>query len=309
MASANDLIVLFLGLEILSIALYVLAASHLPPDRVARRRASSTSCSAASPRRSSSTASPSSTAPPARTNLDEDRRRSSTTNVLARRTGCCSPASRCCWSASAFKVAAVPFHILDARRVPGRADAGHRRSWPRRRRRRRSPRCCGCSSSASPPTRDDWRPVDLGARRAHAARRLGRSPSCRPTSSGCWPTRRSATPASSWSASRRPASRRRRRHRCRRVLFYLLAYPFMVVGTLRRRHAGRPHAATATTTSTPSAAWPAAARCWPSRSPCFLLAQAGRAVHAGLPRQVLRDRRRRRRAAATRWPSSPCSPR
>ena len=48
---------------------------------------------------------------------------------------------------------------LDARRVPGRADAGHRRSWRRSARSPRSPRCCGCSSSALPFYRDDWRPV------------------------------------------------------------------------------------------------------------------------------------------------------
>ena len=41
----------------------------------------------------------------------------------------------------------------------------------------------------------------------------------------------------------------------------------------------------------------------------FLLAQAGVPLTVGLLRQVLRDRRRRRRRLATRWPSSPCSPR
>ena len=58
MASANDLIVLFLGLETLSLALYVLAASRPPPQPRARRAASSTSCSAVSRRRSSCTGSP-----------------------------------------------------------------------------------------------------------------------------------------------------------------------------------------------------------------------------------------------------------
>ena len=38
MAAANDLIVLFLGLETLSIALYVLAAIAPPPDASRRRR-------------------------------------------------------------------------------------------------------------------------------------------------------------------------------------------------------------------------------------------------------------------------------
>ena len=66
MAMANDLIVLFLGLEMLSIAVYVLVGHAPAPGPVAGGAASSTSCSARSRRRSSSTASPSSTAPPAR---------------------------------------------------------------------------------------------------------------------------------------------------------------------------------------------------------------------------------------------------
>ena len=58
-----------------------------------------------------------------------------------------------------FKVAAVPVPRLDARRLPGRADAGHRRSWRRSARSPRSPPWCGCSSSALPFYRDDWRPA------------------------------------------------------------------------------------------------------------------------------------------------------
>ena len=57
MVQANDLIVIFLGLEILSIGLYVLVGLRSPPLDLGRRRRSSTSCSADSPRRSSSTAS------------------------------------------------------------------------------------------------------------------------------------------------------------------------------------------------------------------------------------------------------------
>ena len=49
MAAANDLIVLFLGIECLSIALYVLAASQPRAGPSRRRPASSTSCSAGSP--------------------------------------------------------------------------------------------------------------------------------------------------------------------------------------------------------------------------------------------------------------------
>jgi len=64
MGSANDLIIIFLGLEILSIALYVLTATTGTPPRVRPR--SSTSSSVGSPPRSSSTGSPLPTAPRAR---------------------------------------------------------------------------------------------------------------------------------------------------------------------------------------------------------------------------------------------------
>jgi len=78
MASANDLILIFLALEVLSIPLYVLAG-------FARRR-------------SSSTASRSSTARPARRTCRRSRRSSPTTS--SRRTACCSPGSRSSSSAS-----------------------------------------------------------------------------------------------------------------------------------------------------------------------------------------------------------------
>jgi NADH-quinone oxidoreductase subunit N len=57
MGSANDLIVLFLGLEIMSIAFYVMAASHRKRIE-SQKAASSTSSSAASHRPSSCMASP-----------------------------------------------------------------------------------------------------------------------------------------------------------------------------------------------------------------------------------------------------------
>ena len=65
MGEANDLVLVFLGLEILSIALYVLVAFNTGGWPRARRP-SSTSCWAPSPRPSSSTGSPSSTGPPGR---------------------------------------------------------------------------------------------------------------------------------------------------------------------------------------------------------------------------------------------------
>ena len=65
MATANDLLVIFIALEILSLAVYVLTGIRRDNAAEHRRRRSSTSCSARSRARSSSTASPSPTASPA----------------------------------------------------------------------------------------------------------------------------------------------------------------------------------------------------------------------------------------------------
>ena len=121
MASANDLIVLFLGLEILSIALYVLAGHATCAGSSRRRRPSSTSCSARSRRRSSSTASPSSTARPARRTSRRsrsflDQQRAARERAAARRPRAAARRPRL-----QGRGGAVP-HV-DARRVPGRADA------------------------------------------------------------------------------------------------------------------------------------------------------------------------------------------
>ena len=64
MATATDLLVIFIALEILSLAVYVLTSIRRDNASAPRRR-SSTSCSARSRARSSSTASPSPTASPA----------------------------------------------------------------------------------------------------------------------------------------------------------------------------------------------------------------------------------------------------
>ncbi len=109
MASANDLITIFLSLEILSIAL--LRARGIRPRRGSRRRrrASSTSCSARSRRRSSFTASHWSTARPER--RISPRSPSSSPMSCCCTTVCCSRVSRSCWSGLGFKVAAAPFHM------------------------------------------------------------------------------------------------------------------------------------------------------------------------------------------------------
>ena len=128
------------------------ASTCSPPATAARiaepgERASSTSCSAASRRRSSSTASPSSTAPPASTNISEivaafrrhvPGRPQRRARARRRRAAARRPRVQ-------GRRRAVP--RLDARRVPGRADAGHGVHGVGRQGRPRSPRCCGCSSS------------------------------------------------------------------------------------------------------------------------------------------------------------------
>ena len=90
---------------------------------------------------------------------------------------------------------------VDARRLPGRADAGHRADGVGRqgggvRRDAARPRRRRCRSTATTGGRSSG---SLAVRRWSSARC---SPSCRPTSSGCSPTRRSTTPASCSSASR-----------------------------------------------------------------------------------------------------------
>ena len=123
MASANDLIVLFLGLEILSLAVYVLAAMH-------RRRIQSQEAGlkyfvlGACRRRSCSTASRWCTGPPVR--RTSSRSRPSSPSSSSPRTCCCWPGSRCSSSASG------------SRSPPCRSTAGHptcirglpHRSWP-----------------------------------------------------------------------------------------------------------------------------------------------------------------------------------
>ena len=217
MASANDLIVLFLGLEILSIALYVLAASN-------RRRSQSQESGikyfvlggfssafflygvallyggAGS------------------TNFTTIFDSFNAQVALDRKDGLILAGRGAADRRARVQdlVGAVP--LLGTRRVPGRAHPGHRvhgvgRQGRGVRRAAARPRCR--------PAQLERRlsPGDLGARRADAVRRRGDGGRSRPTSSGCWPTRRSTTPGSCSSASRprrtSPVSRRPAR-RCRR---------------------------------------------------------------------------------------------
>ena len=203
MASANDLIVLFLGLETLSIALYVLAASQL--RRIESQEAgikyfvlggfSSAFLLYGIALVYGATGS---------------------TN-LARIVDVPGP------ERAARERAAAGRHRAAARRprlqgrgrpVPHRGRptstrARRRRSpasWPRRPRWPRSPALLRVFVVGLRHLRDDWQPMIWVLAVLTAPRRARCSPSCRPTSSGCWPTRRSATPASSSSASRRPAA-------------------------------------------------------------------------------------------------------
>ena len=134
-------------------------------------------------------------------------------------TRCCCRASACWLVGLLFKVGAVPFHAWTPDVYQGAPTAGHRRSW----------RPCTKVAAfgallrlvlrrASAPTAGTGSPMIVGRRDPHHGRRRGAGDRPRPTSSGCWPTPRSRTPASSSSAcspfSRRPAA-------SAGVLFYL----------------------------------------------------------------------------------------
>ena len=103
---------------------------------------------------------------------------------------------------------------LDARTSTRAPRPRSPRSWRPAPRSPRSVRCCGCSTSPSARARWDWQPMIVDRRGPDHAGRLRSSRSPRPTSSGCWPTPRSRTPASCSSASSAlhtvsPARRRR----------------------------------------------------------------------------------------------------
>ena len=164
MASANDLIVLFLGLEILSIAA-LRARGHAPAQASSRRRPaikyfvlggfSSAFFLYGIALVYGATGS---------TNLVDDRRSSSPTTCCSR-TGCCSPASRCCSSGSASR-------WRRCRSTPGRPTCT-------RARRRRSPAFMASAVKAAgfagllrvfvvafATYRFDWQPIVYAARRA-----------------------------------------------------------------------------------------------------------------------------------------------
>ena len=172
MASANDLIVMFLGLEILSIAVYVLAAMHL--RKITSQEAgvkyfvlgafSSAFFLYGIALTYGGTGS---------TNLVDISAFLATT-VLADtglRAGRAGPAPRGLRLQGRRR--AVP--LLDARRVPGRAQPERGVDGLRREGRRASPACCGSSTSPSAPTGST------------GSRSCSSSPPSRWSSARCWP--------------------------------------------------------------------------------------------------------------------------
>ena len=233
MASANDLIIVFLGLEILSIALYVLAAMNSRRDRVGRGGAQ-----VLRPRRVLVGGLPLRHRPglrrrPARTNLIQ------IADYLARNVplhnGLLLAGLALLLVGFGFKVAAVPVPPVDARRLPGLAHAGgrvHGRGGQGGRLRRPAAgvrvvvrRCCA-------PT--GGRPCGCSPRSRCCSARW--SPWSSATSSACSPTRRSTPPGSSSSACRRPtpAAWRRRCTTCSSTRFMVIG-SFAVVSVVGGR--------------------------------------------------------------------------
>ena len=299
MASANDLIVVFLALEILSIPLYVLAAFDrrrlelagsgpqvlrarrvLVGDLPLRHRARLRRDRHDEPHRDR--------------RLPRARTRCSTTGMLL-----AGFALLLVGLGLQGRGGAVP-HV-DARRVPGRADAGHRVHGRRRRRRRRSRRCCGSSSCAFAALPRRLAPGGLGPRRA-----LARSSG----SVGRRADRREAHARLLVDQPRRLRPHRRagrpRTDGDRAALFYLLAYAFMVVGRFAVVTVVGAHRRRRPLARRLPRAWPAPAGARPavhcsscSRRP------ACRSPGASSPSSASRRRRRRRAVRGSR--SSACS--
>ena len=190
MTTANDLIVVFLALEVLSIPLYVLAAFD-------RRRASSQEAGikyfvlgafSSAVFLYGVALTYGATGTTSLTGIHD---------FLAQNTlleqGTLLAGFALLLVGLGFKVAAVPFHMW----TPDVYQGARRRSPPscrRRSRPRRSPRCCACSGWRSRST------APTGGRRSCALVGRCRSSSgawprsSRPTSSACWRTRRSRMP-------------------------------------------------------------------------------------------------------------------
>ena len=222
MTTANNLIVVFLALEVLSIPLYVLRRLRPPPPELAGSRHQVLRARRvllgdlpvrhrARVRRD-------------RHHLAHRHRRRSCRRTPCSRRARWSPGSRCCSSASASRSR----RCRSTRGRPTCTRARPRRSrasWRRRPRPPGSPRCCACSWSRSRST------SATGGRRSGSSprsrsRSAASAPRCRPTSSACSRTRRSRTrDTCSWASRPRPPGAGEA------SLFYLFVYTFMVVGS------------------------------------------------------------------------------
>ena len=192
MTTANDLIVVFLALEILSIPLYVLAAYRPPPARVAGSRHQ-----VLRPRRVLVGDLPLRHRARVRRHrhhvAHRHRRRSSRQNTLFEQ-GTLLAGLGLLLVGLGFKVVGGAVPHVDARRLPGRAHAGHRvhgRGHQGRRVRRPAARVHG----RVPAVPRRLAPDGVGARRALAPRGQHRRGGPVRHRSGCSRTRRSPTPA------------------------------------------------------------------------------------------------------------------
>ena len=201
-----------------------------PPPREPGVRPQVLRARAASRPPSCSTASPWSTAPPGRTNLERildlpGPERAAGERPAAGRHR--APARR-----AELQGGRRPVPHLDARRLPGRADAGHRVHGVGGQGRRVRGAAAGGRRRPG-ALRAGLAAGDLGPGRGDACSAAPCWPWCRRTSSGCWPTPRSATSGSSSSASRRRAGSATTATTAapRPCSFYLLAYAVIVLGT------------------------------------------------------------------------------
>ena len=171
MVSANDLITIFLSLEILSIAL-VRARRVRPPAHQRRRRpGSSTSCWARSRRRCSSTASRSCTAAPGTTNLTGIADFLATTTLL--HDGVLLLGIVFLLVGLGFKVAAVPFHMWTPDVYQG-APTPVTAFMAAATKAAAFAALLRVFVGSFPLYSVDWRPIVFGARRAVAPRRQHR---------------------------------------------------------------------------------------------------------------------------------------
>ena len=160
----------------------------------------------------------------------------STNDRLA--TPCCSTGHRAARGRAAVQDRRRAVPLVDAGRLPGRADAGHRVHGGLHQGRRVRRPAAGVLRRRSAALRWDWQPI-MWASRSSPWWSARSSPSPRPTSSGCSRTPRSPTPASSSPAwSRRHSTPDGEVLGVSSVLFYLLAYGFIDDRRVRGRDAG-----------------------------------------------------------------------